>query len=75
MRFLAWLLLIVTAFLALGFLLFFIDLVITGIFSGVIYRYINIAEVLALFLATGYMAQRSLRFIWAPRRNVPAEAA
>ena len=75
MRFLAGLGLIVTGLLALGFLLLFIDLVITGISTGAVYRYINMAEVLALFLGTGYMAIRSLKFVRTPRRGVKAGSA
>jgi len=66
-RLLAWLLLVSAALVALGFLLAFLDLVVTGLTTGDVYRYEAMAEALALFLGTGFVTSRSLRAVKHPR--------
>jgi hypothetical protein len=71
MRFLAYVVLVVTGLFALGSLLLFIDLVVTGLTTGAFYRYVGMAEALALFVATAFMASRARRFMRAPRLSNP----
>jgi hypothetical protein len=71
MRVLAWVLLVVTGTLALGLFLLLIDLALTGLTTGALYRYVGMAEVLALFLCTAYVGSRCLRFV----RSQPAPGA
>jgi hypothetical protein len=62
-RGLAWLLLIVTGLVSLVVFVVFLDLVITGLASGVLFRYLAMAEVLVVFLATVFVASRLRRYV------------
>jgi len=63
MRLLGWVLLVVTGTLAFGLLLVLIDLVLTGLTTGALFRYVGMAEVFALLLSTAYIRSRCLRFV------------
>lgn len=60
---LAWLYVIVTCIVAAGILLVFVDLLVTGITSGNIYRYESMVIALALFSGVAFLAFRALKRI------------
>jgi hypothetical protein len=61
--FAAWVTLVLTSILALGVLLFLIDLIFTKIANGSVYAYAAMAIALVLFSGTAYAAFRSFQRI------------